>query len=571
MILKQLYDYYDLLAKRCDVPHYGWSLEQISFGLNLDANGALIGCVDLRRKKLIARNRWGLVPQIMEVPMRTIRTTNCRANFLWDNPSYLLGLAAPPYMTDSLAPNTQLKLNNHSFRCFETSRRLHQNLLAHLNHPGALAIIRFFHSWKPEQAGTYPALQPYLRELAASNAVFMINGHPAIEDDALRAVWPAYYEANLEGACRCCLVTGQYLHIASLHPKIRGVFGAAHTGSSLVSFNQEAFSSWGHEKGYNAPISDRAAFACSTALNYLTTSRYAYGLGGVTFVFWTSDGRQDIQEAFFQFLTGGDTGSPDLSDGMFCLLGLSTNGTRLSVCFWSELEVAELLGILRRCEPNETDIRRDIPTLAQLLLELEPDTKYDRTQPVLAVELMQCLMDGRALPGMLMRRLLLRLCQDETIRVQYLTLIVIYLKQNKPSIQIQEALQMELNAQSDYLPYILGRLFAVYDLTNRRAVPHSCHTVKQRYFRVACTAPARIFPDLERRNDVDLHSLKASGWNRYWETQKLDLMTRIREPFPQTLRVEDMGVFTLGYYHQLHHSAQERGVGMRYAGTDASI
>jgi hypothetical protein len=42
MILHRLDEYYDILSKRNEVPRYGWSAEQISYGLNLDLDGTLL-------------------------------------------------------------------------------------------------------------------------------------------------------------------------------------------------------------------------------------------------------------------------------------------------------------------------------------------------------------------------------------------------------------------------------------------------------------------------------------------------------------------------------------------------
>jgi hypothetical protein len=43
--------------------------------------------------------------------------------------------------------------------------------------------------------------------------------------------------------------------------------GAQTAGASIVSFNLDAFTSYGHEQGDNAPISEAATFAYPTTLN----------------------------------------------------------------------------------------------------------------------------------------------------------------------------------------------------------------------------------------------------------------------------------------------------------------
>lgn len=84
----------------------------------------------------------------------------------------------------------------------------------------------------------------------------------------------AHYHNTDPGAVMAqCLVTGQTAPIAATHPSIRGVAGAQSSGAALVSFNAPAFCSYGHEQGGNAPVSEYAAFAYTTALNTLLADR----------------------------------------------------------------------------------------------------------------------------------------------------------------------------------------------------------------------------------------------------------------------------------------------------------
>src|SRR5690606_34374281 len=68
-----------------------------------------------------------------------------------------------------------------------------------------------------------------------------------------------------------CLITGESAPAIRLQPPIRGVKDANTTGADIVSFNLRAFESYGKDQrqGENAPISDAAAFAYTTAINHL--------------------------------------------------------------------------------------------------------------------------------------------------------------------------------------------------------------------------------------------------------------------------------------------------------------
>lgn len=563
MILHRLDEYYDILSKRNEVPRYGWSAEQISYGLNLDLDGTLVAVVDLRENRMIGRNRWGLLPKTMEVPMRHIRTKNFCANFLWDNAGYLLGLVSFPLDKVQLCVAVQHKLISNSLRCFEVSQKLHESLPGNADDPNAKAILRFFKKWKPDEAGEHPVIAPLRQELETANLTFLVNGVLVIEDEIICRIWSKHYEENLDGEYKRCLVTGQMGHTARLHPRIKGIYGASPIGLSLISFNQDAFSSWGHEKEENAPILDRTAFACATALNHLTTSRHAYSLGGITFVYWSEHGKEEAQNAFSLFLMEGKLELPKELNGMFYILGMKPNGTRLSVCFWEEISARALFENLAQYQAEFNRLQREMPTLSQLLQELVPESEQSihcaQISSMFATELLKSVIcrtvSGDAFLRALLHQIFVGMGKINFTSAAMLTLL---LKQTQPMSQIQEVLNMELNEQNDYLPYLLGQLFAIYDLTNRKAIPNAVVTLKHKYFRMACSTPARTFPTMEKMNDFDLQRLRANGWNAYWENEKRNLIERIHVPYPQTLCVEDMGVFTLGYYHQLNRSLKKK-------------
>ena len=85
-----------------------------------------------------------------------------------------------------------------------------------------------------------------------------------------------------------CLVTGGYEPIARLHePKIKGVYGTQSAGALLVSFNSQAYESFGKDQGDNAPVGAAAAFKYANALNYLLNRQdRRFSLGDATVVFW---------------------------------------------------------------------------------------------------------------------------------------------------------------------------------------------------------------------------------------------------------------------------------------------
>src|SRR5690606_23631872 len=153
--------------------------------------------------------------------------------------------------------------------------------------------------------------------------------------------------------------------VARLHPAIKGVRGAQSSGASIVSFNLDAFTSYGHEQGDNATISEQAAFAYTSALNRFLEkgSRNRIQIGDASTVFWAeaSEHRSaaEAEGLFAAMFAGIDETSeaqkvgallerirrgrplreiaPQLSQGVrFYVLGLAPNAARLSIRCWLE-------------------------------------------------------------------------------------------------------------------------------------------------------------------------------------------------------------------------------------------
>ena len=167
----------------------------------------------------------------------------------------------------------------------------HLAFLREVDSSAATAIRRFFETWNPEDAPAHPAVADAGEALlAGGNLVFRVGGKRALDDPAIRSAWEeACRRPSDDAAVMTCLVSGDKAPIARLHPAIKGVVGAQAMGASLVGFNARAFESYGHdeEQGLNAPVSEYATFAYTTALNHLLSDReHHMRIGDTTVVYW---------------------------------------------------------------------------------------------------------------------------------------------------------------------------------------------------------------------------------------------------------------------------------------------
>lgn len=256
MILQALVGFYEQLAKEHPekIARVGWCSRQVAFMLVLSSEGELVNVIPSDEKR-----GW-----TMMVPEQVKRTVGVAANLLCDNATYLLGIDAKGKP-------------ERARQCFEAARERHLAFLQGVGSPSAAAIRRFFETWNPEDALSRVAVTDAGEALlAGGNLVFRVDGKNALDDPAIRSAWEKACEKPSEGAAvMTCLVSGKQAPIARLHPAIKGVVGAQAMGASLVGFNARAFESYGHdeEQGLNAPVSEYATFAYSTALNYLLSDR----------------------------------------------------------------------------------------------------------------------------------------------------------------------------------------------------------------------------------------------------------------------------------------------------------
>ena len=138
---------------------------------------------------------------------------------------------------------------------------------------------------------------------------------------AARNLWQRL-AAEGDRSAAICLISGEMGPVARLHPAVKGVWGAQSSGASIVSFNLDAFTSYGHEQGDNAPISEVSAFAYTTTLNRFLErdSGHRIQIGDTSTVFWAdasdatlSSEAEGIFAAAVGFLHRDRPGRPSLA------------------------------------------------------------------------------------------------------------------------------------------------------------------------------------------------------------------------------------------------------------------
>ena len=576
MILQALTAYYEQLVRQGKLSAPGWEDSfKVSYELRLNDAGQLLRVVPLLTEKT-AGKKTVLAPRAMRVPAHVKRTAGVSANLLCDNSSYLLG-------ADEKGKPERAK------QCFDACAALHHRLLDDVDSPAARAILAYFDSWDPAQAASHPLLQEQWKEITGNaNLIFGYeaadHSHSFVNDDpAIQNAWQAHYNDRSAGADTVqCLITGKQAPAALVHPSIMGVQGAQSSGAALVSFNAPAFCSYGHEQGENAPMSEYAAFAYTTALNRLLADRdHCKHVGDTTILCWAENAEPVYQDAMSMFLFGADEAAgiqesdvqaalkrlsagqtvpfleKELSpDQHFYLLGLAPNASRLSVRFFLRDTFGSFAQNLQKhAEEMEIDCSekekfRTLPIWAVVneTTRTVPGQPA-KPSPQLAGDLLRAVLTGGRYPATLLNGVTLRIRAEQTVTRGRAAVIKAYYLRNYPTELNKEVYTVSLNETTN-VPYLLGRLFSVLEAVQKAANPGINTTIKDRYFDAACAAPVMVFSTLLRLSQKHLRKLN-DGLATYYDKQITELMAQLPESgFPARLSLPDQGKFAIGYYHQ---------------------
>ena len=568
MILQALTQYYEALLNAGKITRPGWAKTKVSFALCLDDAGQITQLLHLQ-KEIQHGKKTVLAPQELDMPSPVKRTVGVAANFLCDNSSYLLG-------TDDKGKPAR------SRECFNTAKALHLALLKDVDSPAAQAIVPFFDPWDPAQAAEHPALREDWADLMkGGNLTFWYQDAPVAADPEIAAAWQRQYESGGEEAeDALCLVTGRHTTLARLHPNIKGVVGAQSSGASLVAFNAPAFCSYEHEQGANAPTGEYAAFAYATALNTLLADRdHVCRVGDTTIVFWAANAEPAYQDFMMDSLFNDSYSEQDLLSTLhqlangesidwdqtrldpairFYVLGLAPNAARLSVRFFWQNSFGTLARNIAR-HYERLDIVRpsfdNFPTLPVWRLVKEtirrptPGAAPADPSPRLAGDLLLAVLNDAPYPATLLDGVSLRIRAERDVTRGKAAILKAYYLRNSPDKNIKEVMTVELNEQSTYLPYVLGRLFSVLEAVQQSANPGINATIKDRYFNSASATPAAVFPLLINLAQKHLAKLDG-GLATYYDKKIAELNSRITCTLPTRMSLPEQSAFQIGYYHE---------------------
>jgi len=560
MILQALSDYYR--RKSADPEAHmappGFEWKEIPFILEIDVQGNLVQIEDTRegegKKK---RAHAFLVPQGVK------KTSGIAANFFWDNTEYVLGV-------DTKGKPERVAQQHHAFIAkiedLPEETRVDE---------GVQAVLQFL---KDIDSNTLSE-DPHWPEITEDNPnlTFKLHGgmdlvcqRPAIID----ALGNHPQSADMNTICS---VTGEHDEVERLHAVIKGVWGAQTSGANIVSFNLDAFNSYGKTRGANAPVGKRTAFAYTTALNHLLRKDSAQRLqvGDTSTVFW-ADRPTDLETGIVNIFGEPPKDDPDrnvravaslyqsIQNGrfendegkaQFFVLGLAPNAARIAIRFWLHGTVADTAA---RIKQHFDDLAiehapHDPPYLSlfRLLISVATQGKADNIPPNVGGELMRAILEGLPYPQTLLAAAIRRIRAEQEINYPRAALIKACINRSTrySNPNLKEELKMSLDEQNRNTGYRLGRLFAVLEKIQEEAKPGINATIRDRFYGAASGTPVTVFSTLLKLKNHHISKLENRGRAVNFEKRIGEIMDGI-DDFPTILSLPDQGRFAVGYYHQ---------------------
>lgn len=574
MILQALAEYYERKPKAEEaadgLPPVGMEENGIGFVIVIDTNGQVVNVEDLREPAgRIKRARPMIVPMSCD---RTGKDAWKTAFLLWDYPRYVLGIRK-----EGDVPEMGEKRIN-SFR----------QAIAHAFpdsavDPGVKAVCAFYDHFDDNQTrlknhASWPALEG--TNLGISFRLRDVPGELVCQSPLVRQRARTLFEEDAEAPVGVCLITGETGAVQTLHPATP--IAGAKAGAKVLSFNERAYESYGkrERKGENAPVGKRAAFAYTTALNYLLRagSQQKLRIGDATTVFW-ADHNCSFEDDFAAFFDEPRKDDPDPDRGTraiaallesakqgvgpalddrtrFFVLGLAPNSARIAIRFWHVGTVAEMAGqIVRHFRdlemtwlPGKQNRETGFLPVSRLLKAVAFDFKVENAPPNLGGEIMHAILQGQPYPETLFQNAIRRIRMERDVGYPRAAILKACL--NRKSKPNEKEIIVSLDKDNTNSGYRLGRLFAVLERVQEEASHGLNATIRDRYYGAFSATPASVFATLMRMKNHHLAKLDNPGRRANLEKLIGEIVDGLPPAPPAHLSLSDQGRFAIGYYHQ---------------------
>jgi CRISPR-associated protein Csd1 len=493
-------------------------------------------------------------PKVFSIPRRVGKTSGAVADFLVDKSEYVLGVE-PDEKRSASDLAARLELFRQSVLDAQQSPPV----------PALVAVSNFLSS--DEERGR--AVERISADGYKSNDLFAFEyaGRLVHELPDVQAYF-SRFRRQAKGNGAQCLICGSTAMPVDKHPVVKIPTGTPSGGIALVSFNSDAFESYGLSRNENAPVCRDCADAYTTALNRLLSDRYPSPQNpgeflprrfvrlspDTTAVFWTDQEtplldlfanfdapRVESVAALFESPHKGP--APGDAKGRFYCVILSGGQGRATVRS-THIGTVALVEQNLRAYFKSIDIGSEQPLpLKFLMRSLVLQGKLENLAPGLVTEFFMAIVLGGVFSRTLLASAVGRCRAERKVTRERAAILRAYLIRNR-----QWEVSVGLDTGNTDAGYRLGRLIAVLERLQGAAQNNPNKTIVDRYYGAASTRPATVFPRLIAM--AQHHVAKLTGGLQFFYQSRLSEVLGGIAVFPAVLNMEEQGLFALGYYHQ---------------------
>lgn len=568
MILQALYDYYH---RNSNLPVMGMELKEIGFIIVIDKAGNFLRFEDRRIDKKTA--------QQFLVKKSVGRSSVPVANYLYDNSQYVFGYSDKGDM-DSMR------------KYFDTFKAKVEEIYG--TYPGneSIKAVHSFYQQEPLSIVEVMQQDALWKDVAKnlnkkfSTFSFMIDGDKEIVASKRELI--STIDGDTDTDAKLCLVVGK--HSKTVEVTTATMIPGSQATAKLVAFQvNSGYDSYGKTKGNNAPISEGAEFAYTTALNHLLRagSHNKFMIGTRTYLFWASSdseaskasenslfallGRDEpddddpnrrielVRNTFLSIYNGKLTAN---KDDKFFILGLAPNSARIAVVYWNEIPLKEFADLISKHfkDMEIIDSRKDKKPyvgLHSILGSVTLGGKSSDVTPNLPDAVVKSVFQGTPYPFSLFQSCIRRIRSEvslvkngrkiDPVNIVRAAIIKAYLNRiNNENNNLK--INIMLDKENQNQGYLCGRLFAVLDKIQEEA--NGIHSIRERYMNSASSTPSTVFATILNLSTHHQEKLSIGGQIKF-EKLKQEIISKLEaDGFPSHLNLQDQGRFFVGYYHQ---------------------
>jgi CRISPR-associated protein Csd1 len=461
--------------------------------------------------------------------------------------------------------------------------------------PELKPVIAFYEANK--ENGIEKAKQEFEKQIPnekqrKGNIAFRIQGkNNRIHEESnvcTRIIQKYEEEHKIQGTCSIC-GKADYPVEDIPHGMIKRVPEGQTSGCALVSYNEDAFESYGLKGNENSAICSNCARTYVEGLNWLITNGYEItdtetkkknkkkfrytnrkNFGSDTaMVYWTRENStipevdyleepkaSDITQLIESVTSGKETNSRYIEQDRFYSFTLSGVAARIAVRDWIETSLSELKQSIAQwfkdiaIDEYDKDLKqmqtRYFPLYILAKSCQNPSDKNDKSLSRTAVYLWNAALKNSSLPIWILARVLQR-ARLGGVTAERAALIKLILNRNNKGGSY-------LNAEGQKpVAYICGQIFAEMENIQYYALGNRNAGIRERYFTYAMTAPLAAFGRLFNLNSKHYTKLKNDKPGLAITLDK-ELQVLCKDidinKLSTTFSLEEQGQFAIGYYKQ---------------------